>query len=104
MASRKEQKERARQERLAAERAAAERAAKRRRLQLGGGVGVAIVVGIVVAIVAATSGGSGGNGGSGSSARLSTTPVSSAGKLRPAPSPGPLGQEGVPVPSGSALA
>ena len=101
MASRKAQKERARQERLAAERAAAEQTAKRRRLQIGGGVGVAIVIGVVVAIVAASSGGS---SGSGSSPRLTTTPISSAGKLKPAPSPGALGTEGVPVPSGPPLA
>lgn len=105
MASRKEQKERARQERLAAEQAAAAQASRRRRLQLGGGVGVAIVVGVVVAIVAASSGGtSGKSSGSGSSPKLVTTPATSLGNLKPAPSPGPLGQEGVPVPPGTALA
>lgn len=109
MASRKAEKERARQERLAAERAAAEKAAKRRRLQFGGGVGVVIVAGVIIAIVAASSGGGNSNNnstsnGSGSSPRLTTTPISSAGKLRPAPSPGALGTEGVPVPSGPPLA
>jgi hypothetical protein len=107
MASRKAEKERARQERLAAERAAAEQAARRRRLGIGGGVGVAIVIGVVIAIVAASSGGNSNNGkgtGSGSSPKLVTTPISSAGKLKPAPSPGPLGQEGVPVPPGTPLA
>ena len=102
MASRKEQKERARQERLAAERAAAEQTARRRRLQIGGGVGVAIAVGVVVAIVAASSGGS--SNKSGSSPKLVTTSTKSLGKLKQAPSPGPLGQEGVPVPQGTALA
>jgi hypothetical protein len=101
MASRKEQKERARQQRLAAERAAAAAASRRRRLQLGGGVGVAIVVGVVVAIVAATSGGS---SGSGSSAKLVTTSTASLGHLQPAPSPGPVGPEGVPIPPAPALA
>jgi hypothetical protein len=105
MASRKEQKERARQQRLAAERAAAEQAAKRRRLRLGGGVGVAIVAGVVIAIVAASSGGaSHGGGGSGPTARLSTTSTTTLGHLQPVVSEGPLGTEGVPVPKGPALA
>jgi hypothetical protein len=102
MASRKEQKERARRERLAAEQAAAEQAAKRRRLQIGGGVGIAIVAGVVVAVAAASSGG--GGGGTGPSARLSTTSSSSLGKLQPVASEGPVGPEGIPVPQGPALA
>jgi hypothetical protein len=105
MASRKAQKERARQERLAAERAAAAQTARRRRLQLGGGVGVAIVAGVIIAIVAATSGGgSNKSTGTGPSPKLVTTPTKSLGKLKPAPSPGPLGPEGVPVPQAPALA
>jgi hypothetical protein len=102
MASRKAQKEQARQERLAAERAAADRASKRRRLQLGGGVGVVIVVGVVVAIVAATSGGSK-SGGKGSTPRVVTTATTSLGKLQPVVSVGPLGPEGVPIPQAAPL-
>jgi hypothetical protein len=68
-------------------------------------VGVAVVVGVVVAIVAATSGGSGNkSSGSGSSPKLVTTSTASLGHLKPAPSPGPFGQEGVPVPQAPALA
>jgi hypothetical protein len=104
MASRKAQKERARQERLAAEQAAAEQTARRRRLQMGGGVGLAIVVGAVVAIVAATSGGGGNSSGSGSSPKVVTTSTTSLGKLTPAPSPGPLGPEAVPIPQAAPLA
>jgi len=52
VASRKDQKERARQERVAADRAAAEASARRRRLQLRGGPVAAIVVAVVVVIVA----------------------------------------------------
>jgi hypothetical protein len=105
MASRKAQKERARQERLAAERAQAEAASRRRRLQLGGGVGVAVIVGAVVAIVAATSGGNSAKlTGGGSSPLVRTTSVSSLGKLKPAPSPGPLGPEAVPIPQAPPLA
>ena len=59
MASRKEQKEAARQRRLAEERARAERAARARRMQMLGGVLVAAVV-VIVALIAINS--SGGNG------------------------------------------
>jgi hypothetical protein len=105
MASRKAQKEKARQERLAAERAAADAAAKRRRLQIGGGVGVAVIVGVIVAIVAATSGGSGNTStSSGSQPKVVTTSTTSLGHLKPAPSPGPLGPEAVPIPQAPALA
>jgi protein-disulfide isomerase len=56
VASRKEQKERARQQRLAQEQVAADHAKRVRRLQvLAGGVGAAIVV-VVVAIVISSSG------------------------------------------------
>jgi hypothetical protein len=102
MASRKEQKERARQQRLAAEQAAADKAAKRRRIQIGGGLAALLVVGAIVGVALASSGGSG--GGSGAPATVSTTPTSALHDLRPAPSPGPLGSEGVPVPAGPALA
>lgn len=104
MASRKAQKEQARQQRLAAERAAAEQSARRRRLQIGGGVAAVIAVGAIVGVAVASSGGGGNNGGSGPAPRLSTAPISSVGTLRPAPSPGPLGSEGVPIPPGPALA
>jgi hypothetical protein len=104
MASRKEQKERARQERLAAEQAAAAAAAKRRRLQLGGGGLAAIVVAVVVIVAATSGGGTSHASSSPSSPRVVTTAASSLGKLSPAPSPGPLGPEGVPLPQGSVLA
>jgi hypothetical protein len=72
MASRKEQKERARQERLAAERAAAEKAARTKRMQLGlGGVAaVAAVVAVVIAIAA----GAGGKSGTGNPSTPSSAP------------------------------
>jgi hypothetical protein len=103
MASRKEQKERARRERLAAEQAASAAAAKRRRLQLGGGALAGIVVAVVV-VVLATSGGGGSASGSPSSPRVATTSSSTLGKLTPAPSPGPRGPELVPIPQAPALA
>ncbi|MGH2916461.1 MAG: DsbA family protein [Solirubrobacteraceae bacterium] len=57
MASRKEQKEQARQRRLAEEQARAQRAARMRRLQMLGGVVVAAVIVIVVAIVVSSGSG-----------------------------------------------
>jgi hypothetical protein len=103
MASRKEQKEQARQQRLAAEREATQRAARRRRLQIGGVVTAVVVVGVIVGVAVASSGGSGNGGGTGPPPRLSTAPISTLGALRPAPSPGLLGPEGVPIPTGPAL-
>jgi len=66
MASRKEQKERAREARLAAEREAAAKAARSRRIRLvgGGGLGVALVAAVAVAVA------SGGGGGSGTSSPI----------------------------------
>ncbi len=61
MASRKEQKERAREARLAAEREAATKAAKARRIRLGGG-GVLAVAAVAAVAVAMASGGGGGSG------------------------------------------
>jgi hypothetical protein len=100
MASRKEQKERARQQRLAAEAAAAAKAARTRRLRLGGIVAAAAIVAAVIAVAAASSGG----GGSGTPARVSTTSIAGLGNLQAAPSPGPLGAEAVPIPQAPALA
>ena len=105
MASRKEQKERARQARLEAEQAAAAKAARTRRLQLGGGVVAVAVVGAIVAVAAASSGGGGSknSGGSGPAARLSTTSTNSLGHLQPAPA-SPSGPESVPIPQAPELA
>jgi len=74
MASRKEEKERARQQRLEAERAAAVKAARARRTRLAGGglLAVAIVAGVVVAIA---------SGGGGSSTSSVTAPAASGVKL-----------------------
>jgi len=63
MASRKEQKEQARQRRMAEEQALAEKVRRQRRLQMMVGVVVAAVAVIAVAIAVSTSGGSGGGNG-----------------------------------------
>jgi hypothetical protein len=106
MASRKEQKERARQQRLAAERAAAEQAARTRRMWIAGGAVAVVAVAAIIAVVVATSGGGGGGGG-GSHPELSAQnlgPVSALGHLAKPGSPGARGAEGVPVPAAPALA
>jgi hypothetical protein len=77
MASRKEQKERARQARLAAERQAAAKAARVRRFRIG--LGVPLTIAIVAAIAIAIAAGGGGGGSHAVSA-----PASSGVKL-PAP-------------------
>jgi protein-disulfide isomerase len=59
MASRKEQKEAARQQRIAEERARAERARRDRRLRMLGGTVVGAIVIVVIAIVISSSGGGG---------------------------------------------
>lgn len=62
MSSRKEQKERLRQERLERERAAQALADRRRRLQIGGGVGLlAVIVAVVVVLIVSSGGGGGGS-------------------------------------------
>jgi hypothetical protein len=100
MASRKEQREKARRERLAAERAA--EAARNRRFRIAGAVAALlaalIVAGIVVAVV------SSGGGSASLSGKVKTKPLSSVGRLVPAGSAGAKGAEGVPVPKGPALA
>lgn len=76
MASRKEQKERARQARLAAERQAAAKAARARRIRIG--LGVPLTIAIVAAIAVAIAAG----GGGGSRAALAPAP---SGVKLPAP-------------------
>jgi hypothetical protein len=108
VASRKEQKERARQERLAreAERAAA---ARRKRLLTLAGAGASVVVVAIVAAIAIASSG----GGSSASQRLSklgSTPelklssLAPLGAMKSPGDPGSLGPEGIPIPSAPSLA
>lgn len=62
MSSRKEQKEKLRQERLERERAAQASADRRRRIQIGAGVGILAVIVAVVVVIIVSSGGGGGGG------------------------------------------
>ena len=100
MASRKAEKERLRQERLARERELAAAARRRRMLQLYG-VGGAVVVVAAIVVVLVALGGSGSNAssnGGSSSPKIATVPVKTLADVHPAPSPGPLGPEGIPIP------
>jgi hypothetical protein len=103
MASRKAEKERLRQERLARERELAAAARRRRMLQFYG-VGGAAVAAAAIVVVLVVSGGSG-NGatskGNPSSPKVATVPIKTLAAVRPAPSPGPLGPEGIPIPPGA---
>jgi hypothetical protein len=86
-------------ERLAQQRV---REARRRRLRLWlMGAGAAAIV--AAAAIGGTLGFSGG-GARASSTASSLAPLSTLGTLRPAPSPGPDGSEGVPVPGAAPLA
>jgi hypothetical protein len=92
----KSSRERA-QERIARIRAEEARR-RRRRLWLAAAGAAVVIIGAAVGItLAVTSGSSGGNG-------LPLAALSTLGNLQPAPAAGPAGPEGVPVPSGAALA
>jgi hypothetical protein len=76
---------------------------RRRRLWLAGLGAVVVVAAAAVAIALAVSGSSP-HAASSSSPRLKLASLSTLGTLRTAPSPGPLGPEGVPIPSAAPLA
>jgi hypothetical protein len=74
----------------------------RRRLWLAGICAAAVVIAAVVGGTLAFTGGGAQPGGG--SPQLKLAPLATLGALRPAPSPGPAGSEGVPVPSATPLA
>jgi hypothetical protein len=83
----------------------AQEAQRRRRRNWLAGLGAAVVVAAAaVGIALAVSSSSNSHTASSSTPRLKLASLSTLGTLRPAPSPGPLGPEGVPVPSASPLA
>jgi hypothetical protein len=84
-------------EKIAQQRAAQARR-KRRRLWLACAGAAVIVIAAAVGITLAVT------GGSPKTAAPKLAPLSALGSLGPAPSPGALGSEGVPVPAGPALA
>jgi hypothetical protein len=89
MASRKEQKERLRAERVAREEAERRDASRRRRVQIGAGVGGLVIIGAVVAVIALASGG--GSSSDSSSSRMTfhkdSVPASSQLALQDTPPP-----------------
>jgi hypothetical protein len=91
----KSSRERA-QERIARMRAEEARR-RRRRLWLAAAGAAVVIIAAAVGITLAVTGGSSGNG-------LPLAAPSTLGNLQPAPAAGPAGPEGIPVPSGAALA
>jgi hypothetical protein len=81
MASRKEQKERARAERIAKEEAERQEASRRRRLQIGAAAAAVLIVGAVVAVIALSSGGGGGDESSSSGLTLHQDSVPASAQL-----------------------
>ena len=80
-------------------------ARRRRRRNWVAGIGVAAVVAIAaVAITLVATRNGGGAAAAGGTPKLKLAALSTLGKLKPAPLPGPSGPEGVPVPSAAPLA
>lgn len=107
MASRKEQKERARQERLAREAALREAARRKRRLTMLGTAATAAIVAVIVAVVAIANGGPSTAqrlSAQGSTAQLKLSSLTPLGHLQPPPQPTSQGPEGVPITAAPALA
>lgn len=106
MASRKAEKERLRQERLARERELAAASRRRRMLAVYGGGGAAVVIAAIIVVLVVLGGSGSGttnNSGSNSSPKVSTVSIKTLSDVHRAPSPGPLGPEGIPIPSGAPL-
>ncbi len=97
MSSKNSRQQRA-QDRIAAMRAAEARR-RRRRIWLIVTAAAVVVIGAAIGITLAVTGGS-----SGSNNGLPLASLSTLGNLQPAPAAGPAGPEGIPVPSGAALA
>jgi hypothetical protein len=76
---------------------------RRRRFWLVGAGATVLVIAAVVGITLALTGGSPKAAGA-AAPKLNLAPLSTLGTLKPAPAPGPLGPEGVPVPAAPALA
>jgi hypothetical protein len=107
VASRKEQKERARQERLAKEAAHREATRRKRLLTLTGTAAVVAVVGIVAAIAIASSGGTSTSqklSKLGSTPELRLSSLASLGSLSSPPQPASVSPEGIPLPNAPMLA
>ncbi|HEV3293335.1 MAG TPA: hypothetical protein VG123_30520 [Streptosporangiaceae bacterium] len=82
----------------------AQEAQRRRRRLWRAGLGAVVVVAAAAVGIALAVSGSRPHAASSSSPRLKLASLSTLGTLHPAPSPGPLGPEGVPIPSAPPLA
>jgi hypothetical protein len=77
---------------------------RRRRLWLAGTAAAVVLIAAIAGITLAITGSSPSATGGPGSPRLRTAALSTLGTLRAAPSPGPVGPEGVPIPPASPLA
>ncbi len=102
MASRKEQKERARQERLAREAALKEATRRKRRLTMAGAAAAGVIAAVIVAIVAISSGGP--STAQRSTPHLKLSSLAPLGHLQPPPQPTTVSSEGIPLTAAPALA
>lgn len=87
MASRKEQKERARAERIAQEQAERQDTARRRRIQLGAAAGALLIIAAVVIVIVVASGGGSSSSDSGLTYRQNSVPASAQIALQDTPPP-----------------
>jgi len=108
LASRKAEKERLRQERLARERELAAAARRRRMLWLYGLAVIAVAAAAIVVVFVVTGGtsnnSSNASAGTGTKPNLQTVSLKTLRDVHPAPSPGSLGPEGIPLPKAPPLA
>jgi hypothetical protein len=87
---------------IAEMRAAEARRKRRQRLLIGAGA-VVVVAALAVGIALGVSGGGPATQGGGGTPKLKLASLSTLGALKPAPSPGPAGPEGVPIPAAAPL-
>jgi hypothetical protein len=87
---------------IAQMRAQQARRRRRRNWLVGAGAAAVVVIAAVAILLAVTRGGS--NASAGGTPQLKLGSLASLGTLRPAPAPGAIGPEGVPVPSAAPLA
>jgi hypothetical protein len=91
-------------EKVAQMRALEARRRRRRNWMAGIGVAAVVIVAAVGITLAVTRSGGGSDAAAGGTPQLKLAALSTLGKLKPAPLPGPSGPEGVPVPSAAPLA
>ncbi len=91
-------------EKVAQMRALEARRRRRRNWMAGIGVAAVVIIAAVGITLAVARSGGGSDAAAGGTPKLKLAALSTLGKLKPAPLPGPSGPEGVPVPSAAPLA